>query len=250
MTRPVIVIPCSTEIVGGLISDTAGRKYSAAVAQGAECQPLLVPVGQGTTDIGAVLDIASGILLTGAISNVHPENYGTEEPVLPNAIDRDRDRVTLPLIRAAVERKVPLMAICRGFQELNVALGGTLHQAVHTLDGYADHREPQVTDYDVMFDLRHPIRLAGELRNWVGKDEIIVNSLHGQGVKDLAKPLVAEAFAEDGLVEAARVSSGNPFSLGVQWHPEWKFQDNPTSLALFRRFGEAARGVTARVKAA
>lgn len=250
MRRPVVVIPCCTETVSGLISDTAGRKYSAAVADGAGCLPLLLPVGKGLADIGSVLDVAAGILLTGAISNVHPENYSDEAPLLPEAIDRDRDAVTLPLIRAAVERKVPLMAICRGFQELNVALGGTLHQAVHTLDGYADHREPKVSDFEVMFGPRHPIKLTGELRNWLGQDEIIVNSLHGQGVKDLAKPLVAEAFAEDGLVEAVRVAEGHPFSIGVQWHPEWQYHSNPTSLALFRRFGDAARCMIAKGQAA
>ncbi|WP_414463141.1 gamma-glutamyl-gamma-aminobutyrate hydrolase family protein [Hyphomicrobium sp. B1] len=250
MRRPVVVIPCSTETVSGLTSDAAGRKYSAAVAEGADCQPLLLPVGKNLSDIGSVLDVASGILLTGAISNVHPENYGLEEPVLPDAIDRDRDAVTLPLIRAAVERKVPIMAICRGFQELNVALGGSLHQAVHTVDGYADHREPKVTDFDVMFAPRHPVTLKGELKAWLGQDQIIVNSLHGQGIRDLAKPLVAEAFAEDGLVEAARVAAGNTFSLGVQWHPEWQYTSNPASLALFRRFGDAARGMIAKGQAA
>lgn len=250
MSRPIIIVACSTGIVSDLLADAAGRKYSLALAEISECQPLLLPVGKGIADIGSVLDVASGILLTGAIANVHPEHYGDEEPVLPDAIDRERDAVTLPLIRAAVERKMPIMAICRGFQELNVALGGTLHQAVHAVEGYADHREPQVSDFDLMFAERHHVSLKGELRKWIGQDEIIVNSLHGQGIKDLAKPLVAEAFAEDGLVEAARVVSGNPFSLGVQWHPEWLVPSNPTSLALFRRFGDAARGMIAKGQAA
>jgi putative glutamine amidotransferase len=233
-----------------MVADAVVRKYSLAVAEGAECQPLLLPVGVGLADIGSVLDVASGILLTGAISNVHPEHYGDEEPVLPDAIDRDRDAVTLPLIRAAIECKVPIFAICRGFQELNVALGGTLHQAVHTIEGYRDHREPKVTDFEVMFAARHPIRLVGELKTWLGRDEVFVNSLHGQGIKNLAKPLAAEAFAEDGLVEAARVVAGHPFSLGVQWHPEWQIHSNPISLALFRRFGDAARGMIAKGQAA
>ncbi|MBS0235648.1 MAG: gamma-glutamyl-gamma-aminobutyrate hydrolase family protein [Proteobacteria bacterium] len=250
MRRPVVVIPCCTDMVSGMVADAVVRKYSLAVAEGSECQPLLLPVGKDLVDIGSVLDVAAGILLTGAISNVHPENYGDEEPLLPDAIDRDRDAVTLPLIRAAIECKVPMFAICRGFQELNVALGGTLHQAVHTVEGYGDHREPNVTDFNVMFAARHPIKLSGELKKWLGQDEVIVNSLHGQGVKDLAKPLVAEAFAEDGLVEAARVAAGNPFSLGVQWHPEWQIHSNPVSLALFRRFGDAARGMIAKGQAA
>jgi putative glutamine amidotransferase len=250
MRRPVVIIPCCTETVSGMPADAAVRKYSLAVAEGSECQPLLLPVGKGLADIESVLDVASGILLTGAISNVHPEHYGDEEPIIPHAIDRDRDAVTLPLIRAAIECKVPIMAICRGFQELNVALGGTLHQAVHTVEGYADHREPKVKDFDVMFAERHSVKLAGELKKWIGQDEAFVNSLHGQGIKDLAKPLVGEAFAEDGLVEAARVVAGNPFSLGVQWHPEWQVHSNPVSLALFRRFGDAARGMIAKGQAA
>ncbi len=250
MSRPIIVIACSTGTTSELVADATGRKYSLAVAEVSECQPLLLPVGKGIADIGTVLDIASGILLPGAIANVHPDNYGNEEPILPDAIDRDRDAVTLPLIRAAVERKLPIFGICRGFQELNVALGGTLHQAVHTVDGYADHREPRVEDFDVMFAVRHPVKLQGELRKWLGQDEIIVNSLHGQGIKELARPLVAEAFAADGLVEAARVAAGHPFSLGVQWHPEWLVQSHPASLALFRRFGDAARGMIAKGQAA
>ncbi len=250
MSRPIIVIACSTGTTSELVADAAGRKYSLAVAEVSECQPLLLPVGKGIADIGSVLDIASGILMPGAIANVHPDNYGSEEPIIPDAIDRDRDAVTLPLIRAAVERKLPIFGICRGFQEINVALGGTLHQAVHSVDGYADHREPKVEDFDVMFAVRHSVKLKGELRKWLGQDEITVNSLHGQGIKDLAKPLVAEAFAEDGLVEAARVAAGHPFSLGVQWHPEWLVQSHPASLALFRRFGDAARGMIAKGQAA
>jgi putative glutamine amidotransferase len=250
MSRPIIVIPCCTGTVGGLPADVVVRKYAVAVVEGSECQPLFVPVGQGLADIGSVLEVASGILLTGAISNVHPMHYGDEEPILPDAIDRDRDAVTLPLIPAAIECKVPIFAICRGFQELNVALGGTLHQAVHALEDYADHREPAVKDFDVMFAARHPVTLMGELKKWLGQDQIIVNSLHGQGIKTLAKPLVAEAFAEDGLVEAARAASGHPFSLGVQWHPEWQIHSNPQSQALFRRFGDAARGRIAKGQAA
>ena len=192
-------------------------------------------------DIAAVLDIADGILLSGSLSNVEPSHYGSEKPLNPDSVDRDRDNLTLPLIRTAVERKIPLFAICRGFQELNVALGGSLHQAVHSVAGHADHREPPTDDMDLKFGPVHPIKLKGELRNWIGHDEIMVNSLHWQGIKSLAKPLVAEAFAEDGLVEAVRAPDGNAFCLGVQWHPEWQPRSNATSIELFRRFGAAAR---------
>jgi putative glutamine amidotransferase len=250
MSRPIIVIPSCSKNIGGLIFDVVGRKYSAAVAEAAECQPLLMPLGKSMADIGSVLDVADGILLSGSLSNVEPSHYGDELPLDPSTVDRDRDALTLPLIRTAIDRKIPLFAICRGFQEFNVALGGTLHQAVHAVDGHNDHREPTDEDYDVKFGPKHKVRLEGELKSWIGKDQMIVNSLHSQGINKLAGPLVAEAFAEDGLVEAIRAPAGNPFSLGVQWHPEWQPHTNPASVALFRRFGEAARSKIARGRAA
>jgi putative glutamine amidotransferase len=250
MSRPIVVIASDSKMIGGLMFDAVGRKYSVAVAEVAECQPLLIPLGPSMVDVQAVLEIADGVLLPGSLSNVEPLHYGDEAPLYPETVDRDRDALTLPLIRTAIDKKIPLFAICRGFQEFNVARGGTLHQAVHSVDGHNDHREPASDDWDVKFGESHPLTLKGELRNWVGKDEIIVNSLHWQGIKQLAKPLVAEAFAKDGLIEAIRAPSGNPFSLGVQWHPEWLPHSNPVSVALFRRFGEAARGMIAKGRAA
>lgn len=250
MSRPIVIIPGCSKNIGGMTFDAVGRKYSSAVAEVAECQPLLVPLGPSIADIGSVLEIADGILLSGSLSNVEPRHYGDEQPLDPAALDRDRDAVTLPLIRTAIERRLPLFAICRGFQEFNVALGGTLHQAVHSIDGHNDHREPTDEDFDVKFGPKHDVRLEGELKTWLGQERLTVNSLHWQGINKLAKPLVAEAFAEDGLVEAIRAPAGNPFSLGVQWHPEWRPQNNPASIALFRRFGDAARNRTAKGRAA
>jgi putative glutamine amidotransferase len=244
------VIPSCTKDIGGLTFDVVGRKYSAAVAEVSECQPLLIPLGKSMADIGSVLEVADGILLSGSLSNVEPLHYGDEQPLDPKSVDRDRDALTLPLIRTAVERKIPLFAICRGFQEFNVALGGTLHQAVHTVDGHHDHREPADEDYEIKFGPKHQVRLAGELKNWLGKEQLTVNSLHWQGIKKLAAPLVAEAFAEDGLIEALRAPDGNAFSLGVQWHPEWHPDTNPASVVLFRRFGDAARSRIAKGRAA
>lgn len=243
MSRPIIVIPSCSKNIGGMTFDAVGRKYSSAIADVAECQPLLIPLGAGIADVASVLDVASGILLSGSLSNIEPVHYKSDEPPIDKEmIDRDRDAVTLPLIRAAIEKKVPLFAICRGFQEFNVAMGGTLHQAVHQVDGHNDHREPTSEDYDIKFGPKHQVKLGGELASWVGTSEITVNSLHWQGIRALAKPLVAEAFAEDGLIEAIRAPQGDAFSLGVQWHPEWRPRNNPVSLALFRKFGEAARG--------
>jgi putative glutamine amidotransferase len=242
MSRPIVVIPACTKLIDEDIFDAVGRKYSTAIAEVAECQPLLVPLGAGTPDIGAVLEVADAILLSGSPSNVAPEHYGEEVPVDPNALDPLRDAVTLPLIRAAVKRKTPLFAICRGFQELNVALGGSLYQAVHDVDGHKDHRARQ----DVPLDEAYgpvPVMLRGRLRDWVGRDEIMVNSLHGQGIARLADGLKPEAFAEDGLIEAVRGPDDAAFCLGVQWHPEWSARSNEVSTSLFRRFGAAAKGM-------
>lgn len=250
MSRPIVVIPCCTKNIDGLTFDAAGRKYSSAVADAADCQPLLMPLGKSMIDIEAVLDIADGILLPGSLSNVEPSHYGDEAPLDPATLDRDRDNLTLPLIRSAIARKLPLFAICRGFQEFNVAMGGTLHQAVHAVDGHHDHREPTDEDYDIKFGPRHRVTLDGELKSWIGADGLSVNSLHWQGIKSLGPSLIAEAFAEDGLVEAIRAPGGNAFSLGVQWHPEWKPHNNPASLILFHRFGDAARNRIAKGHAA
>jgi len=242
MSRPVVVIPACTKVIEEDIFDAVGRKYSAAVAEVAECQPLLVPLGAGTTDIGAVLEIADAILLSGSRSNVAPEHYGKEVPIKPESLDPLRDALTLPLIRAAVERKTPLFAICRGFQELNVALGGSLHQAVHDVNGHKDHRARQDVSLDEAYGPVHPVILRGKLRDWVGRDEIMVNSLHWQGIARLADGLKPEAFAEDGLIEAVRGPDEAAFCLGVQWHPEWSAKSNEVSTSLFRRFGAAAKG--------
>jgi putative glutamine amidotransferase len=242
MSRPIVVIPACTKIIDGYVFDAVGRKYAAAVAEVAECQPLLVPVGAGMTDIGAVLDMADAILLTGSPSNVAPEHYGEETPINPAALDPLRDAVTLPLIRAAVERKTPLFAICRGLQELNVALGGSLHQAVHAVNGHKDHRARTDVDLDEAYGPVHKVSLRGTLRDWIGRDQIMVNSLHGQGISRLATGLKPEAFAEDGLIEAVRGPDDAAFCLGVQWHPEFATKANPVSTSLFRRFGAAAKG--------
>jgi putative glutamine amidotransferase len=244
MSRPVVVIPACTKLIEEDVFDAVGRKYSVAIAEIAECQPLLVPVGACITDVGSVLEVANAVLLSGSPSNVAPEHYGEEAPIDPNALDPLRDAVTLPLIRAAVERKTPLFAICRGFQELNVALGGSLYQAVHDVDGHKDHRARTNVPLNEAYGPVHPVTLRGQLRDWIGRDEIMVNSLHGQGISRLATGLKPEAFAEDGLVEAVRGPDDAAFCLGVQWHPEWSARSNDVSKSLFRRFGAAARGVS------
>jgi putative glutamine amidotransferase len=241
MSRPIVVIPACTKLIEGDVYDAVGRKYAAAIAEVAECQPLLVPVGPGMAHIGSILEIADAILLSGSRSNVAPEHYGEEVRVNPDRLDPLRDALTLPLIRAAVETKKPLFAICRGCQELNVALGGSLYQAVHDV-GHKDHRARPDVPLDEAYGPIHPVFLRGKLRDWIGSDQIMVNSLHWQGIARLANGLKPEAFAEDGLIEAVRGPDDAAFCLGVQWHPEWSARSNPVSTSLFRRFGQAAKG--------
>ncbi len=242
MSRPVVLIPACTKMIGDYAFDAVGRQYSTAVAEVAECQPLLMPVGPGLSDIASLLQVADAILLSGSPSNVEPHHYGDEPTLRPEASDPLRDALTLPLIRAAVETKTPLFAICRGFQELNVALGGSLHQAVHDVNGHKDHRDKPHLPLDERYGPVHPVSLRGKLREWIGSDQIMVNSLHWQGINRLAESLQPEAFSEDGLVEAVRGPDDTAFCLGVQWHPEWAPKANEVSVSLFRRFGAAARG--------
>jgi len=241
MSRPIILIPCCTKAIDDYTFDVVNRGYSTPLAEVADCQPLLLPVGPALIDIGAALEVADGLFFTGSPSNVEPHHYGDEPPVLPDALDPQRDAVTLPLIRTAIERKIPMMAVCRGFQELNVACGGSLLQSVHEQEGFLDHRERKGLPLEVRWGPSHPVVLSGKLKEWIGEDEIIVNSLHGQGIACLGDGLQAEARAEDGLVEAVRGPYDDAFCLGLQWHPEWDAKTNPASKELFLRFGAAAR---------
>jgi putative glutamine amidotransferase len=214
-----------------------------AVVQAARCAPLILPALGEATDFGAILDGAHGIVLTGSASNVNPALYdqAVRDPALPR--DARRDATTLPLVRLALERGIPLLAICRGFQEVNVALGGTLHQAVHEVPGLMDHREDPAAPLEQQYGPAHRLALApgGVLARIMQAASITVNSLHGQGVAQLAPGLAPEAHAPDGLVEAFSYPSAPGFLLGVQWHPEWQATANADSVKLFRAFGDACR---------
>jgi putative glutamine amidotransferase len=219
----------------------AGTSYVEAVCL-AECRPLLVP-GAGAGDLVALLDLADGVLLTGSAANVHPSHFGeaVHDPQLP--LDEERDAWTLPLIRAAVERGVPMLAICRGCQEFNVAFGGSLHQAVHEVPGFFDHRSADEEPLERKFGPAHEIRIVpgGLLDEVLGERRVTVNSVHGQGIHRLAPRLRAEASAPDGLIEAISVPDAKAFNLGVQWHPEWQAATNPVSRRLLEAFGAACR---------
>ncbi|MGI9133805.1 MAG: gamma-glutamyl-gamma-aminobutyrate hydrolase family protein [Rhodoferax sp.] len=219
-----------------------GDKYARAVSECAAAQPVVFPLVQAH-QMGALLEIVDGVMLTGSPSNVHPSHFGegVADPALP--LDPERDALTLELVHACVAQAVPLLGICRGFQEINVALGGSLYQQVQIQPGMMDHREPANRSTAEQYAARHKVRLvAGSpLERWAGAAEAQVNSLHGQGVNRLADGLRALAHAPDGLVEAFEVVRAPAFALAVQWHPEWLTAQNPFYLALFRAFGDACR---------
>ncbi|MDI1308537.1 MAG: gamma-glutamyl-gamma-aminobutyrate hydrolase family protein [Methylotenera sp.] len=241
--KPVVLIPADVKPLGEHPFHMVGHKYLVAVAEAADAIPLVVPAIGDLLDIAALINIADGILLTGSVSNVHPSHFDQEvhNPALP--LDRARDALTLKLVQAAVKAEVPLLAICRGFQEVNVAFGGSLHQAVQEVSGLKDHREIKDVSSEIQYAHAHHIDLVpnGQLAKIIGASQMMVNSLHGQGVDRLGTGLVAEAYAPDGLVEAIRVEKAQAFTLAVQWHPEWKVMENPQYLAIFQAFGDACR---------
>ena len=242
MRRPIVLVPACVNQIGSHPYHTAQLKYVAAVADGADCAPLIIPALGAATDIEALLAVADGVMLTGSPSNVHAGLYGEALLDASLPLDPARDATTLPLIRAVIQRGIPLLAICRGFQEVNVALGGTLHQAVHDVTGMNDHREQKSHTLEQQYAPSHRVLLEPDgrmARILGGVSGIMVNSLHGQGINKLAPSLAVEARADDGLVEAYRVADAIGFTLAVQWHPEWRFADNPDSVKLFSAFGEA-----------
>ena len=220
-----------------------GEKYIAAIAQAADCLPLLIPVLETPLDVTEILACVDGIFFTGSPSNVEPRYYAGQVSAPGTLHDPHRDATTLSLIPRAVAGGIPVFGVCRGFQEMNVAMGGSLHQRVHEIAGFDDHREDKEDPLDMQYAPAHDVMLErdGLLSKIAGTDRVQVNSLHGQGVDRLGPDLAVEARAPDGLVEAFRVKSAPAFALAVQWHPEWKVMSNPFSKALFAEFGKAAR---------
>ncbi|GGY13104.1 gamma-glutamyl-gamma-aminobutyrate hydrolase family protein [Paludibacterium paludis] len=243
MRLPFIGVPCDIKTVDDAPFHAAGDKYIAAAAGGAGGLPLLIPALGETLDVDQVLSMVDGLMLTGSVSNVEPRHYLGAASRPGTLHDPLRDSTTLRLIEPALERGIPVLGICRGFQEINVALGGELHQHVQELPGHQDHREPDSEDLEVVYGPAHRIVFENGswLSGWLGRTDASVNSLHQQGVKRLGRGLVAEARAEDGLIEAFRLDSSRGFAYAVQWHPEWRYWENPVSHAIFKAFGEACR---------
>jgi putative glutamine amidotransferase len=241
--RPLIGIPADRRMLGPHPFHVVGEKYARAVLDAAGCLPLLIPSLAEELGLDELLERLDGVMFTGSVSNVEPHHY-SGPPSDPGTLhDPARDATTLPLIRKAVATGIPVLGVCRGFQEMNVAFGGSLHQKVHEVEGKADHREDLEQPLDVQYGPAHEVILqaGGQLRALAGQDRLTVNSLHSQGIERLGEGLAVEAHAPDGLVEAFRVQSAGSFALAVQWHPEWKVMSNPFSRALFAAFGAAAR---------
>ena len=241
--RPVVGISACRKQLDPHPFHVVGEKYVTAVVEGASATPMLIPPLGTALDLNHVLDCVDGVLLTGSPSNLEPRHYGADAAAAVPPHDPQRDATTLPLIERAVERGVPMFAICRGCQEVNVAFGGSLRPKVQECEGMLDHREDHSQPLDHQYAPSHEVRLrrGGMLERLAGTERVMVNSLHGQGVDRLGERLVVEALAPDNLVEAFTIAGASAFSLAVQWHPEWKVTENPFSMAIFGVFGDACR---------
>jgi putative glutamine amidotransferase len=241
--KPIIGVPADRRVLEPHPFHMAGEKYLKAVIEAADAVPLIIPVLADDLAIDELVDQVDGVLLTGSPSDIEPHHYGSESDDPEALRDPHRDALTLPIARHALETAVPLLAVCRGFQELNVVLGGTLHQKVGDVPGYHDHNESPGDSLDVQYGPSHPVMLVsgGLLSHLAGAEEVMVNSLHRQGVRKLADGVTVEAIADDGLIEAFTVDSAENFALAVQWHPEWQATKNEFSSAIFKAFGDACR---------
>ena len=251
MKRPVVGVIGNTHLVENRIpAQRVGENNMRAVVDVAGALPLMFAGTPRLTDIGALLEVVDGVMLTGARANVHPTRFNCEPHVAHEPYDEERDAVALPLIEACVARGIPLFGICRGFQEMNVAFGGSLHPEIREIPGRMNHRMPRLPngeihpDPEVVFADRHDVALTsgGEFRRLYGLDSIRVNSLHGQGIQEPGQRIVIEGVAEDGTIEAIRIADAPGFAMGVQWHAEYDPQRNFVNRVLFEAFAEAIRG--------
>ncbi len=247
--RPIIGIPADRRMIGAHPFHAVGEKYVLAVERAAGGLPVLIPVLPDPLEVAELLEVVDGLLLTGSPSNVEPGRYGGEASAPGTLHDPERDRTTLPLLPQAIAAGVPVLGVCRGLQEFNVAFGGTLWQRLYEVPGHFDHRENPDEPLERQYAKVHDVTLeaGGRLRALAhGRERLQVNSLHAQGVRTLGAGLAVEARAPDGLIEALRVEAAPAFAIAVQWHPEWRVMDDEFSRALFGAFGAAARERAAR----
>lgn len=249
MSRPVIGIISNSYLINDdYPTHAGGTMNSCAIAQVADCLPLLVPSDPSLVSVDELLAVCDGFLLTGGRPNVHPAEYGEVETPAHGDFDRGRDAVVLPLVRACVDRGQPIFGVCRGFQEVNVAMGGTLYPEIRDLPGRDNHRMPPDGTLAEKFALRHVVTLVenGPFHRLLGAQEVMTNTLHGQGIKTAGAGVVIDGHAPDGTPEAIYIKDAPGFTLSVQWHPEWNAANDPVSRPLFSTFGDAARAWVAR----
>ncbi len=241
--RPLVGLPADTYEKDGFLFHSLGDKYVRALTDVAGVDAVMIPNTIDAENLDGLLQHFDGVLMTGAVSNVHPPHYGEEPTADHEPYDHHRDGVTLQLIKRVIDRGIPLFCICRGFQELNVAMGGTLETELQRGNGRLDHRAPKSDDIHVRYAPRHSIAITqgGLLDHMLGKRETMVNTIHRQGIKKIGSGLNVEAMAPDGVIEAVSVKGAKAFAFGTQWHPEYLAAQNPDSVKLFNAFGDAVR---------
>jgi putative glutamine amidotransferase len=253
MPRPIVGIIGNSYLLDDQYPTHAGGTMNSdAVANVSGCLPMLIPADPRYVSVEELLDVCDGFLLTGARPNVHPEEYGECATDAHGDFDRARDAIALPLVRACVERGQPFFGICRGFQEVNVAMGGTLYPEIRDLPGRMNHRMPPDGTLEEKFALRHIVTLSegGVFHRLMDATEVMTNTLHGQGIKTVGHRVVVDGHAPDGTPEAIYIKDAPGFTLSVQWHPEWDAENDPVSRPLFQAFGEAVHAWSAGSEAA
>ncbi|MDR9783647.1 gamma-glutamyl-gamma-aminobutyrate hydrolase family protein [Rhizobium redzepovicii] len=243
MTKPIVAIPADIRSFDGATWHAVQHQYLRAALNAAGVMAFIIPAFEAGYDTDAILDRVDGLLISGSASNVHPSLYGAEANDKDGPFDPARDATSLPLIRRALDRAIPLLAICRGIQELNVALGGSLASEIQEQPGIWDHRRPDGVDRDGMYAIRQSVHVkeGSCIASILGPGEVRVNSLHRQAIARTAPRLQVEAVAEDGTVEAVSVIDAKAFAVGVQWHPEYWAETDKPSNQLFQAFGDAVR---------
>ncbi|WP_116132079.1 gamma-glutamyl-gamma-aminobutyrate hydrolase family protein [Tropicimonas sp. IMCC34043] len=252
MTRPVVGIISNFHLLNDTYpAHSGGTMTSEAVAEVSHALPLLIPADPRYVSVPELLEVCDGFLLTGGRPNVHPDEYGEEATEAHGVFDRARDAIALPLVRALVERGQPFLGICRGFQEVNVAMGGSLYPEIRDLPGRMNHRMPPEGTLEEKFALRHKVEFTegSPFHKLYGTREVMTNTLHGQGIKQPGKRIVIDGHAPDGTPEAIHVDGAAGFTLSVQWHPEFRAARDPVSRPLFEAFGAALADWAARRRA-
>lgn len=240
--KPVVAVVCDVKQQGPHLYHQVGDKYLQALRRCADVTPILIPSLSTPITMEEITSLADAMLFTGGYSNIERHHYGKDPAPKDELQDPIRDLNTLNFLPKVLDMGLPMLGICRGLQELNVALGGSLHPRLHKVPGRFDHREDEASPIEVQYGPAHSVsvRPAGKLAEIVGKEDFLVNSVHGQGIHQLADQLIIEAEAEDKTIEAVSVKNSKNFALAVQWHPEWQAWENPQSSAIFKAFGKAA----------